>query len=132
MTKPLDDHIAITPNVVGRKPRVAGHRIKVQHIAIWHNEMKIPVAEIAKDYNLSLADIFAALAYYHDHKEEIDKDIKDDEEFGEAMRKETPLKLNEKLLEKINKFYADGLDPDEQIFLEKARKSHSRRVKGTW
>jgi len=88
MVTSLDDHIVITPGVVGGKPRIAGHRIKVQHVAIWHNEMKMSVTEIAEDYNLSIADVYAALAYYHDHREEIDKDIKDDEEFVETLRKE--------------------------------------------
>ncbi|MDO8463781.1 MAG: DUF433 domain-containing protein [Gallionella sp.] len=92
VTKTLDEHIVITPGVVGGKPRIAGHRIKVQHIAIWHNEMKMSVAEIAKDYSLNLADVHAALAYYYDHKDEIDQHKKEDDEFVEAMMKEIPSK----------------------------------------
>jgi uncharacterized protein (DUF433 family) len=29
-------HIAIAEDVAGGKPRIAGHRITVQHIVIWH------------------------------------------------------------------------------------------------
>jgi len=92
--KTLDEHIEITPNVMGGKPRIAGHRISVQDVAIWHNELGYSVDQIVKDYNLSLADVYAALAYDHDHREEIDKDIKDDEKFVEEMKTKIPSRLN--------------------------------------
>jgi uncharacterized protein (DUF433 family) len=95
--KTLDQHIEISPGVAGGRPRIAGHRITVQDIAIWHEWLGRSVDEIATDYNLSIADVYAALAYYHDHRKEIDKNIKDDEEFVEALRKEIPSKLNTKL-----------------------------------
>jgi uncharacterized protein (DUF433 family) len=94
--KTLDQHIEISPGVAGGRPRIAGHRITVQDIAIWHEWLGRSVDEIATDYNLSIADVYAALAYYHDHRKEIDKNIKDDEEFIEALRKEIPSKLNKK------------------------------------
>ena len=31
---------------------------------------------IASEYGLSLADVYAALAYYYDHREEVDQAIK--------------------------------------------------------
>ena len=96
-TKTLDEHIVMTPGVKGGQPRIAGHRITVQNIVIWHEWMGQTVDEIANDYNLSIADVYAALAYYHDHREEIDKNIRDDEEFVEAMKKEIPSKLAKKL-----------------------------------
>ncbi len=97
VAKSLDQHIVITPGVKSGRPRIAGHRITVQNIVIWHEWMGRTVDEIANDYNLSIADVYAALAYYHDHREEIDKQIKDDEEFVEAMKKEFPSKLAKKL-----------------------------------
>ena len=95
--KTLDEHIEITPGIMGGKPRIAGHRISVQDVAIWHSELGYTVEQIASDYNLSLADVFAALAYYHDHREEIDKSIKDGEKFVEEMKKKIPPKLKKKL-----------------------------------
>jgi uncharacterized protein (DUF433 family) len=92
VTKTLDEHIEITPGIKGGRPRIAGHRITVQNIVIWHEWLGHTVDEIASDYNLSIADVYAAFAYYHDHREEIDKDIKDDEEFVEAFKKEFPSK----------------------------------------
>ena len=95
--KTLDAHIEVTPGVVGGKPRIAGHRIKVQHVAIWHQQLHMTPQEIAKEYDLTLVEVHAALAYYYDHREEIDKDIADDEAFIEEMRKKSPSKLTEKL-----------------------------------
>jgi uncharacterized protein (DUF433 family) len=95
--KTLNEHIEITPGVCGGKPRIAGHRITVQNVAIWHELLGWSADEIAAEYELDLADVYAALTYYFDHKQEIDKRIKDDEEFAEALKKKTPSKLKEKL-----------------------------------
>jgi uncharacterized protein (DUF433 family) len=59
----LDHHIEITPGIAGGKPRIAGHRITVQNIAIWHERMGKSADEIA-EYDLTLGDVYAALAYY--------------------------------------------------------------------
>ena len=93
----LDRHIAITPGVAGGKPHIAGHRITVQNIVIWHERMGLSADEIATEYRLTLADIYAALAYYYDHQAEIDAAIKDDQAFVEALRQVSPSKLPEKL-----------------------------------
>lgn len=74
----LDRHIAVTPGVVGGKPHIVGHRITVQNIVIWHERMGLSADEIATEYNLTLADICAALAYYYDHRAEIDAEIQND------------------------------------------------------
>src|SRR5689334_21998768 len=95
--KSLDEHIVATPGTLGGKPRIAGRRIAVQHIAVWHELQGMSVAEIADEFDLSLADIYAALAYYFDHRVEIDRKIKEDEEFAEEMRKRTPSKLRAQL-----------------------------------
>ena len=93
----LDRHIVITPDVVGGKPRIAGHRITVQNIVIWHEFMGLSADEIAAEYGLTLSDVYAALAYYYDHRSKIDASIEADEAFVEELRKVTPSKLPEKL-----------------------------------
>lgn len=97
MAKVLDDHIEITPGVVGGKPRIAGRRITVQNIAIWHERMGRSADEIATEHGMTLADVYAALAYYFDHRVEIDKSIREGEAFVEALRERTPFKLSRKL-----------------------------------
>ena len=93
----INQHIEITPGVAGGKPRIAGHRITVQNIVIWHDRMGMSADEIANTWNLTLGDVHAALAYYFDHREEIDQSIHADAEFVEELRKRTPSKLKEKL-----------------------------------
>jgi len=79
-------HIEITPGTCGGKPRIAGHRIRVQDIVIW-TEQGRSADEIVADFpQLSLADVYAALAYYHDHREQIDQDIREDDEFFQRMK----------------------------------------------
>jgi len=97
-TKTLDEHIEITPGVACGKPRIAGHRITVQNIVIWHERLGKTPDEIAAEYDLNLADIYAALAYYFDHRDEIDGSIADSEAFVEALRQKTPSKLQDRLL----------------------------------
>ncbi|MCY4080502.1 MAG: DUF433 domain-containing protein [Caldilineaceae bacterium] len=95
--KSLDQHIEITPGIVGGKPRIAGHRITVENIVIWHERMGKCVDEIAAEYELSLSDVYAALAYYFDHRAEIDQSMEESEAFVEELRRRTPSKLLEKL-----------------------------------
>ncbi len=98
--KTLDQHIEITPGVVNGKPRIAGHRITVQDIVIWHERIGRSADEIANEYDLSLADIYAALAYYYDHRDEIDKAIKDSGAFIDALCQKVPSKITRKLYER--------------------------------
>jgi uncharacterized protein (DUF433 family) len=96
--KSLDQHIEVTPGVSGAKPRIAGHRITVQNIVIWHERLGWSADEIAADYDLTLADVYAALAYYFDHRDEIDQTIQEGEAFVEALRQSTPSKLERGLM----------------------------------
>lgn len=93
----LDRHIVITPGITGGKPRIAGRRITVQQIVIWHERLGLEADEIATEYSLHLSDIYAALAYYYDHREEIDASIREGEAFVGALRESTPSKVRDKL-----------------------------------
>jgi uncharacterized protein (DUF433 family) len=96
----LYQYIVRTPETAGGKPRIAGHRITVQNIVIWHEQMGYSVDEIATQYDLTLSEIYSALAYYSDHKKENDKSIEHGEEFAESLRKKTPSLLAQKLYER--------------------------------
>lgn len=96
------EHIEITPGVCGGKPRIAGHRITVQNIVVWHEQMGMSPNEIAVTYpSITLADVYAALAYYHDHQEYIRARMKADEEFVAELRaKAAPSRLQQILAER--------------------------------
>jgi uncharacterized protein (DUF433 family) len=96
----LDRHIERTPDVAGGKPRITGRRITVQNIVIWHERMGLNADEIATAYDLTLADVYAALAYYYDHRIEIDEAIRDGEAFAETLRQRIPSKVAQKLNER--------------------------------
>ncbi len=93
----LDQHIEITPGVAGGKPRIAGRRITVQDIVIWHERMGKSADEIANEHELAISDIYAALAYYFDHRAELDEAMRESEAFVEELRRQIPSKLLEKL-----------------------------------
>lgn len=85
----IASHIEITPGTCGGKPRIAGHRIRVQDIVLWTEEGR-SADEIVTDFpQLSLSDVYAALTYYHDHREEIERDIRADDEFFEQVKTST-------------------------------------------
>jgi uncharacterized protein (DUF433 family) len=90
-------HIEMSPDVAGGRPRIAGHRITVQNVVIWHERMGLGADEIASNYGLSLADVYAALAYYYDHRQEIDQAIMADESYVTELRGQTKSKLSGKL-----------------------------------
>jgi uncharacterized protein (DUF433 family) len=92
------EHIVATPGTCGGKPRIDGHRIRVQDVAIWHERLGYSIEEIIAHYpQLTLAEVHAALAYYYDHRDEIQHDIAEAEALVERMKREIPSKLREKL-----------------------------------
>lgn len=55
------------------------------------------IDQIAETYDLPIAAVHAAMAYYYMHKAEIDEREAEDEAFVESLRSETPSKLQAKL-----------------------------------
>lgn len=94
----IAEHIAIIPGVCGGKAHIAGHRIAVEDIAIWHERMGMSPDEIVLHHpTITLADVYASLAYYFDHLEEIGQQIQNDEAFARDMQAKTPSILQQKL-----------------------------------
>jgi uncharacterized protein (DUF433 family) len=93
MPNVLSEHIVMTPDTCGGRPRVAGRRITVQHIAIDHERLGRSPDQIASDYELTLGEVHAALAYYFDHRDEIEQAIHEDELLVAKIKASTPSKL---------------------------------------
>jgi uncharacterized protein (DUF433 family) len=106
---PSADRVRIvsTPGTRGGKPRIDGHRITVADVAIWYERMAMSPDEIVSTYpTITLSDVHAALAYYYEHRERIDADIRDGEEAAEALRGGQP-----SIFEKVrNGIAADAKD----------------------
>jgi uncharacterized protein (DUF433 family) len=81
------NRIIRTPGVRGGKLRITGHRITVSDVAIWHERMGMSPDEIVSEYpTITLSDVHAALAYYYDHRDEVDQEIRESEKFVEQFR----------------------------------------------
>ena len=92
---PLNQHIEQTPGIVGGQPRIAGRRVTVQQVAFWHEREGRTADEIAADYDLTLADVYAALTYYFDHRAEIDQSATDSLVFAESLRGQFPTRIRQ-------------------------------------
>ncbi len=97
---PTADHpadrvrIVSTPGICGGRPRIDGHRIQVEDIAIWHERMGMSPDEIVSEYpSITLADVHAALAYYYENRQRIDADIEAAKRYAEEMRTKAPPSL---------------------------------------
>ncbi len=94
----ITEHIEITPGICGGKPRIAGHRIKVQDIVIRHEKLGMSPDEIVSNYpSINLSDVYAALAYYHDHLKDIRQHIKEDQKYVRELQAKTPSLIQQKL-----------------------------------
>jgi uncharacterized protein (DUF433 family) len=97
---PNSVRIVSTPGICGGKPRIDGHRIKVEHIAICYERMGMSPDEIVTSHpTISLAQVHAALAYYYEHKQDIDADIEAGKRYVEELKAKTPPSKLQKLLE---------------------------------
>lgn len=97
-TSVIAEHISIAAGVCGGKPCIAGSRIRVQDIYVWHDLQGKSADEIVSAFpQLSLADVYAALAYFWSHRDEILAQMKQGEELVEAMKQQFPSKLKDRL-----------------------------------
>jgi uncharacterized protein (DUF433 family) len=98
MADVIREHIEVTEGAGGPKARIAGHRIRVQDVVIWHEKLGMSPDEIVHEYpTITLADIHAALAYYWDHRDEIEQAIASDHALAEELRRTHAGPLEEKL-----------------------------------
>jgi uncharacterized protein (DUF433 family) len=97
----IAEHIVKTPGVCSGEPRVAGTRIKVKHIYLWHERMGMTPAQIVAEYpQLTRAAVHAALAYYWGHQDEIHRDMEEEEKLVAELKAKTgPSRLQERLAE---------------------------------
>ena len=91
------EHIVSDPAVSFGKPRIAGTRFSVKDVVAHHLFNRIPIETIAVKWKLPLAGVYAALAYYYDHREEIDKSFAEDDAYVRKMKMSSRSILDEPL-----------------------------------
>jgi uncharacterized protein (DUF433 family) len=58
-------------DVMGGEPRIEGRRITVRQVKEWVEDGGEAPEAVAERHDLALADVYRALAYYHDHPDEM-------------------------------------------------------------
>lgn len=83
------DTIVSNPKIRGGRPIIAGTTMRVQDIAIGLLYKGYSVDDLLTHYpNLNHAQVHAALAYYYAHQDEIDQQIKADDEFARQAKEQ--------------------------------------------
>lgn len=120
-SEPPADRVRIvsTPGVCGGRPRIDGHRITVEDVAIWHERMGMSPDEIVSAHpSLSLSDVHAALAYYYENRTLIDSAIRAGEQFAAELRAKAPASLVRQKLQQRMADAADTTGPEANHSLE--------------
>ena len=76
-------HIVLWPDGT---PTVSGTRLKVKHVAIEYRYGARPEEIQQKFPTHTLGEIFSALAYYADHKDQIDRQLEEGERVATEHR----------------------------------------------
>ena len=92
------EHITKTPGVCGGKACIAGTRIRVMDVVVHHRAGESP-AEIATTFctPISVADVYAALAYAEDFREDVQAEFEQAERVAEQYRHMFPSKLKDEI-----------------------------------
>ncbi|MBI3979182.1 MAG: DUF433 domain-containing protein [Chloroflexi bacterium] len=98
MADVIREHIEVVMGAGGPKPRIAGHRIRVQDVVIWYEKLGMSPDEIVHHHpTITLADVHAALAYYWDHRDDIERAIAQEHALVDELRRSHVGPLEEKL-----------------------------------
>ena len=81
------EHIEIAEGAGGPKARIRGSRIRVEDVVYWHERQRMTPFEIVHEYpTITVADVYAALAYYWDNRGEIEAKMDRDAAYAELLR----------------------------------------------
>jgi len=86
--------IVRTDNIRGNRPRVAGTGVTVRRIVGWYKRGLTPEEITTEVPHLSLAQVYAALAYYHANREEIEADIAAEDAEAKQLEAQQALHCN--------------------------------------
>ena len=84
-------HVERRPGVCGGVPVIRGTRFPVKSIAVYVLQHGMTAEEVVREWtHLTLAQVYGALAYYYDHKAEIDAHLAEEAALFERARKAAP------------------------------------------
>ena len=89
--------IVKTPGVCGGRACLAGHRVRVLDIVTWHEHQRLTADEIVSQVpSITLADVHAALAWYFEHVEEIQAEMREERAIVDEARRNHLLQVEAK------------------------------------
>lgn len=95
-------HITKTPGVCGGRACIAGHRVRVADVVAWHEKRGYCPDEIVELFpGITLADVYAALSYYFDNRQEIETDIQKADDWAAWLKASIPSKIPPELRERV-------------------------------
>ena len=80
--------ITSSPEIRQGRPRIAGTGVTVHRIAMWYKLGYNPEEIVRQIPHLTLAQVYAALAYYHANQTHIEADLAADEAEADAIERE--------------------------------------------
>lgn len=92
------DLIYRDPKVRGGRPCLVGTGLRVSDIVMRQKYGESDPEQIAARFQITLGQVHAALAYYHEHKEEIDSDIREWEDFDRKLEEDGLVRTEDSLL----------------------------------
>lgn len=88
MTIDIGSLITRSPEIRGGRPRIAGTGVTVRRIATWYKLGYAPEEIAERIGHLSVGQVYAALAYYHANREEIEADLATEDRLIETLERE--------------------------------------------
>jgi uncharacterized protein (DUF433 family) len=104
------NYIVKTPGNLGGRARIDGRRIGVSDIVDLHIRHGESLDEVMQAFEVTLAQLHAALAYYYDHPEEIDSYL---DELDQYWKDRAPTQAE--------------IEPERQRLLAKLKETNPKR-----
>jgi len=98
MVDVFTQHIVRQEGFLGGSPHIAGHRVRVADIVVWHEKRGFSPDQIVDSFpGITLADVHAALAYYFDHSTEIEAEFQREIARVSEIKPRYPSKIQQKI-----------------------------------
>lgn len=92
----ISTRIIQSPDIMGGQAHIEGRRIRVKDIVNWFELLGWSADEIADSFQLTLADVYSALAYYHTNQPELTAVWEKEQILISKLKKDIPSKIDRK------------------------------------
>ncbi|KXA96052.1 hypothetical protein AKJ37_06190 [candidate division MSBL1 archaeon SCGC-AAA259I09] len=86
MSETVKEAKIVKDEKMGGAARLEGTRVRVMDIVKKYEILGYSAEEISQAFGVSVKDVFDALSYYQDHREEVRSEIREQRDFVEKYR----------------------------------------------